>query len=129
MVSSLMGLGVISSYDEHHLGMVGMHGTYAANMATTECDLLLGIGVRFDDRVTGLVKELPLMPQIVHFDIDPAEINKNIIADIRIVGDLQWSLPLLYEKALVRSLANWRAQPIRMAYHCARMENRESINV
>lgn len=110
VVSSLMGLGVVSSYDEHHLGMVGMHGTYAANMATTECDLLLGIGVRFDDRVTGLVKEFAPHAQIVHFDIDPAEINKNIIADIRVVGDLQWSLPLLYEKVLARSSEEWRQQ-------------------
>lgn len=110
VVSSLMGLGVISSYDDHHLGMVGMHGTYAANMATTECDLLLGIGVRFDDRVTGLVKAFAPHAQIVHFDIDPAEINKNIIADIRVVGDLQWSLPLLYEKVLSCSPEEWRGQ-------------------
>jgi acetolactate synthase-1/2/3 large subunit len=110
VISSLMGLGSISSYDEENLGMVGMHGTYAANMATTECDLLLGIGVRFDDRVTGIVKEFAPNAQIVHFDIDPAEINKNIIADIRVVGDLQWSLPLLYEKALSQNSLDWRKQ-------------------
>lgn len=110
VISSLMGLGCISSYDDQHLGMVGMHGTYAANMATTECDLLLGIGVRFDDRVTGLVKEFAPHAQIVHFDIDPAEINKNIIADIRVVGDLRWSLPLLYKKSLAQSAGEWREQ-------------------
>lgn len=108
VISSLMGLGCISNDDAAHLGMVGMHGTYAANMATTECDLLLGIGVRFDDRVTGVVKDFAPEAQIVHFDIDPAEINKNIIADIRVVGDLRWSLPLLYEKAVAYDSLEWR---------------------
>ena len=109
VISSLMGLGCISSADEQHLGMVGMHGTYAANIATTECDLLLGIGVRFDDRVTGIVKDFAPRAQVVHFDIDPAEINKNIIADIRVVGDLRWSLPLLYEKAVAYNRQEWRS--------------------
>ena len=109
VISTLMGLGCVSSADTQHLGMVGMHGTYAANMATTECDLLLGIGVRFDDRVTGLVKDFAPKAQVVHFDIDPAEINKNIFADIRVVGDLQWSLPLLYEKAVVHDCQEWQS--------------------
>jgi len=108
VISSLMGLGCISSSDADNLGMVGMHGTYAANMATIECDLLLGVGVRFDDRVTGLVKDFAPRAQVVHFDIDPAEINKNIIADIRVVGDLRWSLPLLYEKAADYDCQEWR---------------------
>ncbi|MDF2568827.1 MAG: acetolactate synthase, large subunit, biosynthetic type, partial [Sporomusa sp.] len=86
--SSLMGLGCIPSDAQQHLGMVGMHGTYAANMATIECDLLLGIGVRFDDRVTSLVKDFAPKAKIVHFDIDPAEVNKNVRADLRVVGDL-----------------------------------------
>jgi acetolactate synthase-1/2/3 large subunit len=73
--------------------MVGMHGTYDANMATTECDLLIGIGVRFDDRVTGLLACFAPEAKIIHFDIDPAEINKNVPADIRVVGDLRWALP------------------------------------
>ena len=110
VISSLMGLGCISSADPQHLGMVGMHGTYAANMATTECDLLIGIGVRFDDRVTGLVKDFAPNAQVVHFDIDPAEINKNVIANIRVVGDLRWTLPLLYEKAAVCDCQEWRQQ-------------------
>lgn len=108
VIMSLMGLGSISSVDPQNLGMVGMHGTYAANMATVECDLLLGIGVRFDDRVTGMVKEFAPKAEVVHFDIDPAEINKNIVADVRVVGDLRWSLPLLYEKALAYSSEEWR---------------------
>lgn len=106
--SSLMGLGCIPSDSPQHLGMVGMHGTYAANMATIECDLLLGIGVRFDDRVTSLVKDFAPNAKIVHFDIDPAEVNKNVRADLRVVGDLRWSLPLLCEKVSRRSPLAWR---------------------
>jgi len=108
VISSLMGLGCISNDDVQYLGMVGMHGTYAANMATTECDLLLGIGVRFDDRVTGLVQDFAPNAQVVHFDIDPAEINKNVLADVRVVGDLKWSLPLLCEKTMTYDEPSWK---------------------
>ena len=110
VISSLMGLGSVSGDAGEYLGMVGMHGTYAANMATTECDLLIGIGVRFDDRVTGSVKDFAPCAKIVHFDIDPAEINKNIRADIRVVGDLRWSLPLLCEQVATRSPEEWKNQ-------------------
>lgn len=110
VISSLMGLGCIPSDSPQHLGMVGMHGTYAANMATMECDLLLGIGVRFDDRVTSLVKDFAPQAKIVHFDIDPAEVNKNVRADLRVVGDLRWSLPLLCEKAARRSPQEWQGE-------------------
>ncbi len=109
VISSLMGLGCIPSDAPQQLGMVGMHGTYAANMATVECDLLLGIGVRFDDRVTGLVRDFAPKAKIVHFDIDPAEVNKNVRADLRVVGDLRWSLPLLCEKMAVHSPEQWQA--------------------
>ncbi|ODA39077.1 biosynthetic-type acetolactate synthase large subunit [Desulfosporosinus sp. BG] len=98
VISSLMGLGCLPFDHPQFLGMVGMHGTYAANMATTECDLLLGIGVRFDDRVTGLLSEFATKAKVVHFDIDPAEINKNVMAHLRVVGDLNWSLPALVER-------------------------------
>jgi len=110
VTASLMGLGCIASDHPQHLGMVGMHGTYAANMAMSECDLLVGIGVRFDDRVTGAVESFAPKAKIVHFDIDPAEINKNIRADIRVIGDLRWALPLLSEKAATREPQKWREQ-------------------
>lgn len=97
-ISSLMGLGCLPNDHPQFLGMVGMHGTYAANMATTECDLLIGIGVRFDDRVTGLLSEFAAKAKIVHFDIDPAEINKNVLADLRVVGDMRWSIPALTQQ-------------------------------
>lgn len=102
VITSLMGLGCMPSDDRLNLGMVGMHGTYAANMATTECDVLAGIGVRFDDRVTGLVAEFAPKARVIHFDVDPAEINKNVRVDLRVVGDLKWSLPLL-----CRQTAGW----------------------
>lgn len=107
--SSLMGLGCLPADCPEHLGMVGMHGTYAANMATMECDLLLGIGVRFDDRVTSLIKDFAPHAKIVHFDIDPAEVNKNIRAHLRVLGDLRWSLPLLCQHVSQRSPREWRA--------------------
>ncbi len=109
VITTLMGLGCIPSDHPLNLGMVGMHGTYAANMATTECDLLLGIGVRFDDRVTGLVAEFLPKAKVVHFDIDPAEINKNVLAFIRVIGDLKWSLPALNQK-IVAAKAVWNVQ-------------------
>ncbi|GAB6171550.1 biosynthetic-type acetolactate synthase large subunit [Paradesulfitobacterium aromaticivorans] len=110
VTSSLMGLGTVPDDHPQHLGMVGMHGTYAANIATTECDLLIGVGVRFDDRVTGLLAEFASKAKVVHFDIDPAEINKNVLSDIRVVGDLRWSIPALLTKAANRKSEDWRAK-------------------
>ncbi len=97
VVSSLMGLTAYPTTDEYHLGMLGMHGTYAANMAVQQCDLLIGMGVRFDDRVTGTLQTFAAGARVVHLDIDPAEFNKNVRVDYRIQGDLKWSLPLLTE--------------------------------
>jgi acetolactate synthase-1/2/3 large subunit len=108
VVSSLMGLGSISSDASEFLGMAGMHGTYAANMATTECDLLLGLGVRFSDRVTGSIKDFAPKAKVIHFDIDPAEINKNIQTDLSVVADLKWSLPLLRDMLANTSDGYWR---------------------
>ena len=96
--STLMGLGCVEPDTEAYLGMAGMHGSYAANMAIMGCDLLLGIGVRFDDRVTGIVKEFAPEAKIVHFDIDAAELNKNVRVDYPVLGDLNWSLPLFAKK-------------------------------
>jgi acetolactate synthase-1/2/3 large subunit len=110
VTSSLMGLGCIQGSSSEHLGMVGMHGTYAANKAVTECDLLLGIGVRFDDRVTGSVQDFAPNAKVIHFDIDPAEVNKNVRADIKVIGDLKWSLPLLCSRVSARNKQEWEKQ-------------------
>lgn len=98
VTTSIMGLGTIPSDDPNCLGMLGMHGTYVANMGAVDCDFLLGIGVRFDDRVTGLVKKFASNAYIAHMDIDKAEVNKNVLVDLKVVGDLKWSLPLLLDK-------------------------------
>lgn len=97
LITSLMGLGTVPDDHPRHFGLVGMHGTYAANLATTECDLLIGLGVRFDDRVTGLLAQFAPKAKVVHFDIDAAEINKNVRTDIRVLGHLKWSLSELLD--------------------------------
>lgn len=96
--STLMGLGCIEPDREGYLGFAGMHGSYGANMAIQNCDLLLCLGMRFSDRVTGKVAEFAPNAKIVHFEIDPAEINKNVQVDLKVLGDLKNSLPLLRDK-------------------------------
>lgn len=113
VTSTLMGLGCADPEDEKTLGMAGMHGSYASNMSIMQCDLLLGIGVRFDDRVTGIMSEFAPHAKIVQFDIDYAEVNKNVTSHISVIGDLKWSLPLLLEKIrpiteqIKTAAANW----------------------
>ena len=109
VVTTLMGKGAISDKDEANLGMVGMHGSYASNMAVTNCDLLVAVGARFDDRVTGDVENFAPNATIVHFDIDKVEINKIVHADISVNGDLRWSLPLLTQ-ALQQSSQDFASQ-------------------
>lgn len=84
---TLMGLGCFPGTDPLSLGMLGMHGTYRANMAVTHCDLLIAVGARFDDRVTGDLNSFASSAKIIHVDIDPTSISKNIAVDIPIVGD------------------------------------------
>ncbi len=109
-VTSLMGLGCVADDDPNYFGMIGMHGTYAGNLSTTETDLLIGLGVRFDDRVTGLLAEFAAKAKIVHFDIDAAEINKNVRSQIKVVGNLAWSLAQLFDKVQKRPSSEWREQ-------------------
>ncbi|WDF04129.1 biosynthetic-type acetolactate synthase large subunit [Shouchella hunanensis] len=97
LVSTLLGLGSYPGNNENHLGMGGMHGTYAANMALHEADFLLNIGSRFDDRLTGVLEHFAPNAKIAHIDIDPAEIGKNIPAEIPVVGDAKAALTLLLE--------------------------------
>ena len=95
VTSTLMGLGGFPASDPLWLGMIGMHGTYRANMSTGECDLLMGIGVRFDDRVTGRIDAFAPKAKIVHIDIDPTSIRKNIPVTAPVVGDCKVTLTLL----------------------------------
>ncbi|MDK2975410.1 MAG: acetolactate synthase large subunit [Methanofollis sp.] len=87
ITTTLMGLGAVPCDHPLNLGMIGMHGTEAANYAVTECDLLIAVGVRFDDRVTGKIDAFAPNARIIHIDIDPAEIGKNRPVDVPIVGD------------------------------------------
>lgn len=89
VTTTLMGIG---AFDEHHplsVGMLGMHGTAYANFAVTECDLLIAVGARFDDRVTGKLDEFAARAKVIHIDIDPAEVGKNRTPDVPIVGDVR----------------------------------------
>ena len=88
ITQTLMGLGAYPASDKQNLGMLGMHGTYEANMAMHGCDVLIAIGARFDDRVTGKIAEFCPEAQIIHIDIDPSSISKTITVDIPIVGDI-----------------------------------------
>ena len=92
VTASLMGLGSFPGTDPLWLGMLGMHGTYRANMAIGACDLLIGVGVRFDDRVTGKVDAFAPNAKIIHVDIDPTSISKNIPVTVPVVGDCKTSL-------------------------------------
>ncbi len=89
VTTTLMGLGAICGDHPLNLGMLGMHGTAYANFAVTECDLLIAIGARFDDRVTGRIETFAPHAQVIHIDIDPAEIGKNKPVDVPIVGDVK----------------------------------------
>jgi acetolactate synthase-1/2/3 large subunit len=92
---TLMGLGAFPAPDEQWLGMLGMHGTRAANYAMDEADLIVAVGARFDDRITGKLSEFAPRAKFVHIDVDPAEISKNVPAHIPIVGDAKDVLPKL----------------------------------
>ncbi len=98
VTSTLMGLGAFPGNDPLWLGMLGMHGTYVANMAVNHADLLISIGVRFDDRVTGKVDSFAPSAKIIHIDIDPTSIRKNVSVDVPIVADCLLALEALQKE-------------------------------
>ena len=87
ITSTLMGLGAFPAADPQWLGMLGMHGTYEANWAMHDCDLMICIGARFDDRITGRLDAFSPGSKKIHVDIDPSSINKNVKVDVPIIGD------------------------------------------
>jgi acetolactate synthase I/II/III large subunit len=98
VTTTLMGLGI---FDEHHplaIGMLGMHGTAYANFAVSECDLLIAVGARFDDRVTGKLDEFASRAKVIHIDIDPAEVGKNRTPEVPIVGDVRQVLEQMLQR-------------------------------
>ena len=90
--------------------MVGMHGNYAPNKLTNECDVLLAIGMRFDDRVTGKLSDYATQAKVIHFEIDPAEIDKNVIADIPVLGDVKETLSEILPMIKEKSYGDWHQQ-------------------
>lgn len=106
VTTTLMGLGI---FDERHplsVGMLGMHGTAYANFAVSECDLLIAVGARFDDRVTGKLDEFASRAKVIHIDIDPAEVGKNRTPNVPIVGDVRQVLEQLLQRARELDLPN-----------------------
>ena len=104
---TILGLSALPTSHDLNVGMVGMHGNYGPNILTNKCDLLIAVGMRFDDRVTGDPKTYASQAKIIHLDIDPAEINKNIIADVPVIGDCKDSLKLITNKIEKKSHSKW----------------------
>lgn len=104
---TLMGKGAFNGTDELYTGMIGMHGTKTANYGVSQCDLLIAIGARFSDRVIGNAKKFGRNAKVLHIDIDPAEINKNIMADNSVIGDVKSVLTVLNSKINQLDHADW----------------------
>ncbi|CAA0188286.1 acetolactate synthase, large subunit [Tenacibaculum maritimum] len=109
---TILGLSALPTAHELNVGMVGMHGNYAPNKLTNECDLLIAVGMRFDDRVTGDLDRYAKQAKVIHFEIDPAEVDKNVKADVAVLGDVKESLaeilPLLDENKHVSWLEEFK---------------------
>ncbi len=106
---TLMGKGAFDGTDEHYTGMLGMHGTKTSNLGVSECDLLIAIGVRFSDRVLGNPNKFAENAKILQFDVDAAEINKNIQVDACVIGDVKVILERLNQKLEQQAHPEWRA--------------------
>jgi acetolactate synthase-1/2/3 large subunit len=142
VTTTLMGIG---SFDEHHplaLGMLGMHGTAYANFAVSECDLLIAVGARFDDRVTGKLDEFASRAKVIHIDIDPAEVGKNRTPEVPIVGDVRQVLEQILQrvrelnlptnneqnKAWLGRINRWREDyPLEVPHHADSLSPQEVI--
>lgn len=104
---TILGLSALDTDHPLNVGMVGMHGNYGPNVLTNECDLLIAIGMRFDDRVTGNLDTYAKQAKIIHFEIDPAEINKNVKVDVAVLGDAKASLDRLLPMIKENSHETW----------------------
>ena len=110
VTTTLMGLGAFPGDHPLWLGMLGMHGTYTANMAINNCDLLISVGARFDDRVTGRVNAFAARAKIIHIDIDPTSISKNVVVDVPIVADCKNGLAGLLEEVERIEGVDWKTK-------------------
>jgi len=104
---TILGLSALPTEHPLNVGMVGMHGNYGPNVLTNQCDLLIAIGMRFDDRVTGNLDTYAKQAKIIHLEIDPAEVNKNVDVDIAVLGNVKKTLPLLTKNATKNSHKDW----------------------
>ena len=104
---TLLGLSAMPTDHPLYKGMLGMHGSIAANIKTNECDLLIAIGMRFDDRVTGDLKQYARQAKVIHVDIDPSEFNKNVKCDVSVLGDARAVLQKLNEKTVPAKHTEW----------------------
>ena len=109
-VWTILGLSALPTKHPLNMGMVGMHGNYGPNLLTNECDVLIAIGMRFDDRVTGNLATYAKQAQVVHLEIDPAEISKNVHAHYPVLGDCKKSLSALTPLVEHKQLTDWKAQ-------------------
>jgi len=107
---TIMGDGAIPTSHPLNVGMLGMHGNYGPNVLTNECDVLIAIGMRFDDRVTGRLDKYAKQAKVIHFDIDPAEIDKNVKAEVGVWGDCKETLPLLTNLVSENKHEDWLAK-------------------
>ncbi|WP_299222306.1 biosynthetic-type acetolactate synthase large subunit [uncultured Aquimarina sp.] len=107
---TILGLSALPTAHPLNVGMVGMHGNYGPNKLTNECDLLLAIGMRFDDRVTGNLETYAKQAKVIHFEIDPAEVNKNVKADVAVMGDVKNTLAEILSKVESNNHDAWLQQ-------------------
>ncbi|MFZ4261064.1 biosynthetic-type acetolactate synthase large subunit [Sphingobacterium sp. HJSM2_6] len=105
--STVMGLSALETDHPLHVGMLGMHGNYAPNVMTNECDVLIAIGMRFDDRVTGRLDKYAKQAKVIHLDIDPAEIDKNVKSTVPVWGDCKETLPMLTDLLVKQDHTAW----------------------
>ena len=106
-VWTILGLSALPTSHPLNMGMVGMHGNYGPNLLTNECDVLIAVGMRFDDRVTGDLNTYAKQAKIIHLEIDPSEINKNVKVDVPILGNCKESLGLLIKKIKQNNFSSW----------------------
>ncbi|PWH10434.1 biosynthetic-type acetolactate synthase large subunit [Bacteroidetes bacterium SCGC AAA795-G10] len=104
---TILGLSALPTNHPMNRGMVGMHGNYAPNILTNECDLLIAIGMRFDDRVTGDINTYAKQAKIIHLELDPAEVNKNVVVDVALISDCKISLQELNKKIKTKVYPKW----------------------
>ena len=104
---TILGVSAIPTNHELNVGMLGMHGNYGPNKLTNECDVLIAIGMRFDDRVTGDLEAYAKQAKIIHFEIDPAEVNKNVKVDVAVIGDAKETLRSIIPKLKSKNHSSW----------------------